>query len=118
MSDLYGAADRNESIATIHEALEKGITVLDTGDFYETGHNELLLRVALQGKKLENAFIAVKTGVLMIGARKRSQLQDAFGALNLKLTEADLARIEEAVPAESVIGTRYAAEQMGMLGVE
>ncbi|WP_338779069.1 aldo/keto reductase [Metabacillus sp. FJAT-52054] len=307
MSDLYGAADRNESIATIHEALEKGITLLDTGDFYGTGHNELLLREALQGKKRENAFIAVKTGVLrspdggwigmnnrpeamknnlaqtlqklgtdyidlyqparvdpnvpieetigamadmvkagyvkhiglseanaatirrahkvhpiswlqieyslfsrgiekeilptirelgislsaygvlsrgllsgkwskdrqgapdfrsfaprfmgenldknlalveklreiaeekqanvaqlaiawvlskgedvipLIGARKRSQLQDAFGALNLELTEADLARIEEAVPAEAVAGTRYAAEQMGMLGVE
>ncbi|MBS2971021.1 aldo/keto reductase [Metabacillus sp. KIGAM252] len=307
MSDLYGAADRNESIATIHEALEKGITLMDTGDFYGTGHNELLLREALEGKKRENAFIAVKTGVLrspdggwigmnnrpeviknnlahtlqklgtnyidlyqparvdpsvpieetvgaiadmvkagyvkhiglseanaetirrahkvhpiswlqieyslfsrgiekeilptlrelgislsaygvlsrgllsgkwskdrqgapdfrsfaprfmgenldknlalveklreiaeekqanvaqlaiawvlskgedvipLIGARKCSQLQDAFGALNLELTEADLARIEEAVPAEAVAGTRYAAEQMSMLGVE
>lgn len=64
MSDLYGAADRQESIATIHEALEKGITLLDTGDFYGVGHNELLLREALQGQKRENAFIAVKTGVL------------------------------------------------------
>ncbi|WP_346773362.1 aldo/keto reductase [Bacillus sp. FJAT-42376] len=307
MSDLYGAADRKESIATIHEALERGITLFDTGDFYGTGHNELLLREALQGRNRENAFIAVKTGVLrspdggwigmnnrpeaiknnlaqtlqklgtdyidlyqparvdpsvpieetvgaiadmvkagyvkhiglseanadtirrahkvhpiswlqieyslfsrgieteilptlrelgislsaygvlsrgllsgkwskdrqgapdfrsfaprfmgenldknlalveklrkiaeekqanvaqlaiawvlskgedvmpLIGARKRSQLQDAFGALNLKLTEAELAGIEEAVPAEDVAGTRYAAEQMGTLGVE
>ncbi|KZE69027.1 aldo/keto reductase [Fictibacillus phosphorivorans] len=64
MSDLYGNAERAESIATIHEALEKGVTLFDTGDFYGVGHNELLLREALQGTKRENAFIAVKTGVL------------------------------------------------------
>ena len=43
MSDFYGPADRAESIATIHAALERGITLLDTGDFYGMGHNELLL---------------------------------------------------------------------------
>ncbi|MGD6816387.1 aldo/keto reductase [Metabacillus sp. 84] len=307
MSDLYGAADRKESIATIHESLEKGVTLFDTGDFYGTGHNELLLREALEGHKREQAFIAVKTGILrspdggwigmnnrpeaiknnlahtlqrlgvdyidlyqparvdpsvpieetvgaiadmvkagyvkhiglseanaetirrahtvhpiswlqieyslfsrgiekeilptlrelgislsaygvlsrgllsgkwskdrqgapdfrsfaprfmgenldknlelveklreiadekqvnvaqlaiawvlskggdvipLIGARKRSQLQDAFRAMSLELTDADLGRMEEAVPAEAVAGTRYAAEQMGILGVE
>ncbi|MGL4727745.1 MAG: aldo/keto reductase, partial [Bosea sp. (in: a-proteobacteria)] len=39
MSDFYGAADRNESIATIHAAMDAGITMLDTGDFYGVGHN-------------------------------------------------------------------------------
>jgi aryl-alcohol dehydrogenase-like predicted oxidoreductase len=45
----YGNANRNESIATIHAALEEGSTLFDTGDFYGDGHNELLLREALQG---------------------------------------------------------------------
>ncbi|TDL71179.1 aldo/keto reductase [Rhodococcus qingshengii] len=60
MSWLYGNADRSESIATIHAALEEGITVFDTGDFYGDGHNELLLREVLQGIQRENAFISVK----------------------------------------------------------
>jgi aryl-alcohol dehydrogenase-like predicted oxidoreductase len=49
MSDLYGPAGEAESIATIHAALEAGITLFDTGDFYCMGHNELLLREALKG---------------------------------------------------------------------
>ena len=51
MSDLYGPADRAESIATIHAALDAGVTLLDTGDFYGMGHNELLIREALQGPR-------------------------------------------------------------------
>ena len=47
MSDMYGPADRAESIATIHEALDQGITLLDTGDFYGMGHNEMLIAEAL-----------------------------------------------------------------------
>jgi predicted oxidoreductase len=43
MSGIYGAADENESIATIHAALDAGVTLLDTGDFYGAGHNEMLL---------------------------------------------------------------------------
>ena len=50
MSDLYGPANETESIATIHTALDAGITLLDTGDFYGSGHNELLLREALRGR--------------------------------------------------------------------
>ncbi len=47
MSGIYGQADDAESIATVHAALDAGITLLDTGDFYGMGHNELLLRHAL-----------------------------------------------------------------------
>ena len=47
MSDFYGPADRSESVATIHAALEAGITLLDTGDLYGIGHNELLIREVL-----------------------------------------------------------------------
>src|SRR5512134_4141426 len=64
MSDLYGPADRSESIATIRAALDAGITLLDTGDFYGSGHNELLIRDALEGRRREDVRISVKFGVL------------------------------------------------------
>ena len=67
MSDFYGPADEAESIATIHAALDAGITLLDTGDDYGMGHNELLLREALRG-------------------RDRDRLAEALGALALELT--------------------------------
>jgi len=63
MSGLYGQADENESIATIHGALERGITLLDTGDFYGTGHNEMLLGRALKGRR-DKALLSVKFGAL------------------------------------------------------
>jgi len=50
MSDLYGPSDRDEGIATMHAALDAGITLLDTGDFYGMGANELLVRDALAGR--------------------------------------------------------------------
>ncbi|MGE5291616.1 MAG: aldo/keto reductase [Micromonosporaceae bacterium] len=62
MSGTYGPADDTESIATIHAALDAGITLLDTGDFYGMGHNELLLREALRGRRREGVFIQVKFG--------------------------------------------------------
>jgi aryl-alcohol dehydrogenase-like predicted oxidoreductase len=62
MSGIYGAADEAESIATIHAALEAGITLLDTGDFYGMGHNEMLLRQALRDVDRSSVFIQVKFG--------------------------------------------------------
>ena len=63
MSGIYGQADDQESIATIHAAIDAGITLLDTGDFYGMGHNELLLRDALRrGIPRESVFIQVKFG--------------------------------------------------------
>jgi len=62
MSGIYGPADETESIATIHAALDAGITLLDTGDFYGMGHNELLLREALRGVDRSRVFIQVKFG--------------------------------------------------------
>ena len=63
MSGIYGQADDAESIATIHAALDAGITLLDTGDFYGMGHNELLLRDALRrGIPRDSVFIQVKFG--------------------------------------------------------
>jgi aryl-alcohol dehydrogenase-like predicted oxidoreductase len=62
MSGIYGAADDAESMATIHAALDAGITLLDTGDFYGMGHNEMLLRDALRGVDRGSVFIQVKFG--------------------------------------------------------
>jgi aryl-alcohol dehydrogenase-like predicted oxidoreductase len=62
MSDLYGPADRGESLATIHAALDAGVTLLDTGDFYGMGHNELLLRDALAGRSRDQVLVSVKFG--------------------------------------------------------
>ena len=62
MSGVYGPADEAESIATIRAALDAGVTLLDTGDFYGMGHNELLLRDALRGVDRSSVFIQVKFG--------------------------------------------------------
>jgi aryl-alcohol dehydrogenase-like predicted oxidoreductase len=64
MSDFYGPADEAESIATIRAALDAGITLLDTGDYYAAGHNELLIREALRGRAREQAVVSVKFGLM------------------------------------------------------
>jgi aryl-alcohol dehydrogenase-like predicted oxidoreductase len=62
MSGIYGPANENESVATIRGGLDAGITLLDTGDFYGMGHNEMLLRDALRGVPRDSVFIQVKFG--------------------------------------------------------
>src|ERR1700677_3874882 len=62
MSGIYGQADDRESLATIHAAVDAGITLLDTGDFYGMGHSELLLARALRGVDRDSVFIQVKFG--------------------------------------------------------
>src|SRR5215472_10085364 len=64
MSGTYGPADRAESISTIHAALDAGITLLDTGDYYGMGHNELLIREAMKGRGRNRVVISVKCGAL------------------------------------------------------
>src|SRR5690349_20372955 len=64
MSGSYGPADRDESIATIHAALDAGIDIIDTGDFYGMGHNELLIRDALQSVGRDRVQLSVKFGAL------------------------------------------------------
>src|SRR4051794_2018541 len=61
MSDFYGPADEAESLATIHEAIERGITLLNTGGFYGMGHNEMLIRRAIEDRR-DRVFISVKFG--------------------------------------------------------
>src|ERR1700704_5062872 len=63
MSGMYGPADESKSIATIHEALDRGVTLLDTGDFYGMGHNEMLIGRALRDRR-NQALLSVKFGAL------------------------------------------------------
>ena len=115
MSDFYGPADRNESIATIHAALEAGITLLDTGDFYGMGHNEMLLGEALQGKR-DKVVLSVKFGALRgpdnswLGIDQRPAAIKTFLAYSLKRLRTDHidiyrpARLDPDVPIEDVAG--------------
>ena len=64
MSGMYGPADRAESVATIQESLDAGVTLFDTGDFYGMGHNEMLLAEALKGGRRDKAILSVKFGAL------------------------------------------------------
>jgi aryl-alcohol dehydrogenase-like predicted oxidoreductase len=64
MSDFYGPADRSESIATIRAALDAGINLIDTGDFYGSGHNEMLICEALRGRNRQGVVLSVKFGSL------------------------------------------------------
>ena len=116
MSDLYGPADRKESLATIHAALEAGITLLDTGDFYGMGHNELLLREALAGRDREQAVISVKFGALrdpagaFVGYDARPQAVKNFATYSLRRLGVDHidiyrpARLDPQVPIEETVG--------------
>jgi len=62
MSGMYGPSDRADSLATIHAALEAGVTLIDTGDFYGMGHNELLIGEALKDHRREDVVLSVKYG--------------------------------------------------------
>ena len=64
MSGMYGASDRKQGIATIHAALDAGIDLFDTGDFYGMGHNELLIAEALKGVARDRYWLSVKFGAL------------------------------------------------------
>src|ERR1700746_2673713 len=70
MSEFYGPTGRSESIAAIHAALDAGITLLDTGDFYGMGHNEMLIGEALKGRNRDSLQISVKFGALRDPQRK------------------------------------------------
>jgi aryl-alcohol dehydrogenase-like predicted oxidoreductase len=117
MSDFYGEADRGESLATIDAALEAGMTLIDTGDFYGSGHNEMLIGEALAGSRRDKALISVKFGALrdpaggFIGYDSRPASIRNFLAMSLKRLRTDhvdiyrLARLDPEVPVEDTIGT-------------
>lgn len=116
MSGIYGPADRAESIATIHAALDAGINLLDTGDFYGMGHNELLIAEALRGRRREDAVLSVKFGALrdadgaFIGFDGRPAAVKNFLAYTLQRLGVDYvdiyraARLDPVIPIEETVG--------------
>ncbi|GGM38693.1 aldo/keto reductase [Dactylosporangium sucinum] len=116
MSGMYGPADRDESIATIHAALDAGVTLIDTGDFYGMGHNELLIRDALRAGERENVVLSVKYGGLrgpdaaFAGMDTRPIATKNFLGYTLTRLGTDYvdiyrpARLDPAVPIEETIG--------------
>jgi aryl-alcohol dehydrogenase-like predicted oxidoreductase len=115
-SGSYGPANDTQSLSVIEAALDEGVTMLDTADFYGMGHNELLIREALWGRKRERAFIAVKAGVqwgpdrapLAIDNRPSSMKNYlAYSLERLGTDYVDLyqpARIDPRIPIEDTIG--------------
>ena len=117
MSDFYGpAGDRNESVATIHAALDAGVTLFDTGDFYGVGHNEMLIAEALRGRPRDGVVLSVKFGAqrdpagAFIGFDGRPSAVKSSLAYSLKRLGVDYidiyrpARVDPAVPVEDTIG--------------
>jgi aryl-alcohol dehydrogenase-like predicted oxidoreductase len=115
MSGMYGSTNDDESIATIHAALDGGITMLDTGDFYGCGHNEMLIGRALQDRR-NQAMLSVKFGALRspdggwVGVDGRPEAVKNFVAYSLTRLGVDhidiyrLARLDPNVPIEDTIG--------------
>jgi aryl-alcohol dehydrogenase-like predicted oxidoreductase len=115
MSGVYGATDDAVSIRTIHEALERGVNLLDTGDFYGHGHNEMLVGRAIADRR-DRAVVSVKFGALRgpdgawLGVDTRPVAVKTFAAYSMKRLGVDVidvyrpARLDPAVPIEETIG--------------
>jgi pyridoxine 4-dehydrogenase len=116
MSGMYGPADEGESIATIHAAMDTGVTLLDTGDFYGMGHNELLIREALRTRDRDQVMISVKFGALRDPAGgfggndgRPASVKNflAYTLTRLGTDHVDIyrpARVDPSVPIEETIG--------------
>ncbi len=125
MSDFYGPADRAESIATIHAALDSGATVIDTGDFYGAGHNEMLIAEALRVRRRDDYVLSVKFGALrdpsmgFIGYDARPEAVKNFLTYSLRRLGVDFidiyrpARLDPAVPIEDTVGAVAEMVQKG-----
>jgi aryl-alcohol dehydrogenase-like predicted oxidoreductase len=124
MSGMYGPADRAESLATIHAALDAGINLIDTGDFYGMGHNEMLIGEALKGRR-DAAVVSVKFGAqrgpdgAWIGYDARPaavKTAAAYSLQRLGLDHIDVyrpARLDPNVPIEDTIGAIAELVQAG-----
>jgi len=116
MSDLYGPADRGESLATIHAAVEAGVTLIDTGDFYGMGHNEMLIGEALRAVPRDRVLLSVKFGAQRgpdggwLGYDARPVAVKTALAYTLKRLGTDHvdiyrpARVDPQVPIEETVG--------------
>jgi len=152
MSDFYGGRDEAEAVATIHRAIDLGVTLLDTADMYGVGRNEELVGRAIRGRRdwvvlatkfgnvrgSDGAFLGIsgkpdyvrqaceaslrRLGLEVIDLYYQhrvdpdTSIEDTVGALEVRLTPEDLARIDRVIPPGIAAGTRYAAPQMQALG--
>jgi len=124
MSGMYGPADESESIATIHAALDQGVTLLDTGDFYGMGHNEMLIGRALRDRR-DQALLSVKFGALRgpdgswlgFDARPAAVKNSlAHSLTRLGVDHIDIyrpARLDPTVPIEETVGAIAELVQAG-----
>jgi aryl-alcohol dehydrogenase-like predicted oxidoreductase len=115
MSWAYGPADERESIATIQAALDRGVTLIDTGDYYAAGHNEMLIGRALEGRR-DQALLSVKFGGLRspqgawLGVDTRPVAVKNFltyTLTRLRVDHIDIyrpGRLDPAVPIEETVG--------------
>ena len=125
MSGMYGGSDDDESIATIHAALEAGVNLLDTGDFYGSGHNEQLVGRAIKDRSRDDVLLSVKFGGLRGpgggwgGIDTRPEAMRNFLAYSLNRLGTDHvdiyrpARLDPAVPIEDTIGAIAEQVQAG-----
>lgn len=125
MSDMYGPSDRAESLATFDAAVEQGMTLIDTGDFYGMGHNEMLIGEALKRHRREDLVLSVKTGALrdpagaFLGYDSRPAAIKNFLAYSLKRLGVDHidiyrpSRLDPSVPIEDTIGAIAEMVQAG-----
>ncbi len=128
MSGMYGPSDRAESIATIHAAFDAGINLLDTGDFYGMGHNEMLIGEAIKGLKRDDFLLSVKFGALRdpagawLGYDARPAAIRNFVAYSLQRLGVDHidiyrpARLDPNVPIEDQIGAMSDLVKAGYIG--
>ncbi len=128
MSGMYGPSDRAESIATIHAAFDAGIDLLDTGDFYGMGHNEMLIGEAIKGLKRDDFLLSVKFGALRdpagawLGYDARPAAIRNFVAYSLQRLGVDHidiyrpARLDPNVPIEDQIGAMSDLVKAGYIG--
>jgi len=125
MSDMYGPADRAESLATLHAAIDAGVTLIDTGDFYGMGHNEMLIGEALKGHDRDALTISVKFGAqrgpnggwLGYDAHPNAvKTALAYSLKRLGVDHIDIyrpARVDPNVPIEDTIGAVAEMVQAG-----
>jgi len=127
MSDFYGPADRGESLATIRAAVDAGVTLIDTGDFYGMGHNEMLIREALTGRPRDSYVLSVKFGALRdpalgwAGYDSRPAAVRNFLAYSLQRLGVDHidiyrpSRLDPGVPIEETMGALADAVKAGWI---
>jgi len=118
MSEFYGELDDTESVATIHRALDLGVTLIDTADIYGPFKNEELVgrvkeiateRGCTPGQLALAWLLAQGADVAPIpGTKRRHYLEENIGALDVQLNHADMERIEQAAPKGGAAGDRYA----------